>query len=44
MATGVPIVRVDAVVDYSPVVGAAFGFSGAGFRLHASEEAAVMGV
>ena len=44
MTTGAPIIRVDAVVNYTPVIGAAFGFSGAGYKLHASQEAAVMGI
>jgi len=44
MPTGAPVVTVSAVVDYTPVIGAAFGFSGAGFHLHASEQAAVMGI
>ena len=41
---GAPVVRVDAVVDYVPVIGSAFGFSGVGVQLHASQEAAVMGI
>jgi Flp pilus assembly protein TadG len=44
MTTGAPIVTVQAIVDYSPVIGAAFGFSGTGLRLHATEQAAVTGV
>jgi hypothetical protein len=44
MATGAPIVQVQAIVDYTPVVGAAFGFSGVGLKLHATEQAAVMGI
>lgn len=43
-ATGAPIVTVTAVVDYDPVIGAAFGFSGSGFHLNASQQAAVMGI
>lgn len=43
-AGGAPIVTVTASVDYVPVIGAAFGFSGAGFKLNASEQAAVMGL
>jgi hypothetical protein len=43
-ANGAPIVTVSARVDYSPVIGAAFGFSGVGFHLNASEQAAVMGL
>jgi len=41
---GAPIVTVSAVVDYSPVIGAAFGFSGAGFHLNATQQAAVTGI
>ena len=41
---GAPIVRVSATVDYTPVIGAAFGFSGVGLHLHATEQAAVMGL
>ena len=44
MTTGAPIVTIAATVDYTPVIGAAFGFSGVGMRLHANEEAAVMGI
>ena len=44
MATGAPIVEVAATVDYSPVLGTAFGFSGVGFHMRASEQAAVMGI
>jgi Flp pilus assembly protein TadG len=43
-ASGAPIVTVTAVVDYAPVIGAAFGFSGVGLKLNASEQAAVMGL
>jgi Flp pilus assembly pilin Flp len=43
-STGAPIVTVSAVVDYAPVIGAAFGFSGVGFHLNASQQAAVMGI
>lgn len=43
-ATGAPIITVSANVDYSPVIGAAFGFSGVGFHLNASQQAAVMGI
>lgn len=42
--TGAPVVTVTASVDYTPVIGAAFGFSGVGFKLNATEEAAVMGL
>lgn len=41
---GVPIVTVTATVPYTPVIGAPFGFSGLGINLHASQEAAVMGI
>lgn len=41
---GAPIVRVSAIVDYEPVIGAAFGFSGVGLKLNAKQEAAVMGI
>lgn len=41
---GVPIVTVSATVPYTPVIGAPFGFSGVGFNLNASQEAAVMGI
>jgi len=44
MATGAPIVTVQATVDYEPVIGAAFGFSGVGMHLNASQQAAVMGI
>ncbi len=43
-SVGAPVVTVTASVDYEPVVGAAFGFSGYGFKLNASQEAAVMGL
>lgn len=43
-STGAPIVTVSAIVDYAPVIGGAFGFSGAGFHLNASQEAAVTGL
>lgn len=43
-ANGAPIVTVSATVDYAPVIGAGLGFSGAGLRLNASEQAAVMGL
>jgi Flp pilus assembly protein TadG len=43
-ASGAPIITVTAVVDYTPVIGAGFGFSGAGWRLHASQQAAVTGI
>lgn len=44
MTTGAPIVQVQAIVDYTPVVGSAFGFSGVGVQLHATQQAAVMGI
>lgn len=44
MTTGAPIVKVTAAVDYEPVIGASFGFSGVGIKLNASQEAAVMGI
>lgn len=43
-ANGAPVVTVTAAVDYAPVVGTPFGFSGAGFHLNASEQAAVTGI
>ena len=42
--TSAPIVEVRAQVDYEPVVGAAFGFSGVGMKLNAEQQAAVMGI
>lgn len=41
---GAPVVTVSATVDYAPVIGAAFGFSGVGFRLNASQQAVVTGI
>lgn len=41
---GAPVVTVSATVPYSPIIGAAFGFSGAGLSLHASQQAAVTGL
>jgi Flp pilus assembly protein TadG len=41
---GAPVVTVSATVDYAPVIGAAFGFSGVGLHLNASEQAAVQGI
>lgn len=41
---GAPVVTVSATVPYSPVIGAAFGFSGGGLNLNARQEAAVMGI
>lgn len=43
-ASGAPIVEVRAEVDYVPVIGAPFGFSGLGLKLNASQQAAVMGI
>lgn len=43
-STGAPVVTVTAVVDYAPVIGASFGFSGIGFHMRASQQAAVMGI
>lgn len=42
--TGAPIVTVQAIVDYKPIIGAGFGFSGVGLKLNATEQAAVMGL
>ena len=42
--TGAPIVTVTARVDYAPVIGASFGFSGAGYHMNASQQAAVTGI
>lgn len=44
MTTGAPVVEVRAIVNYTPVIGAAFGFSGVGLQLHATEQAAVVGI
>ena len=44
MTAGAPVVTVQAVVDYTPVIGAAFGFSGVGLHLNAKQEAAVTGI
>lgn len=41
---GAPVVTVSAVVDYEPVIGAAFGFSGTGLKLNATHRAAVVGL
>ena len=43
-SVGAPIVTVTAAVDYAPVIGAPFGFSGVGFHLNASQQAAVTGI
>ena len=40
---GAPIVTVNATVPYTPVL-RSFGFSGIGFNLNASQQAAVMGI
>lgn len=42
--SGARVVTVDAIVNYSPIIGSGFGFSGAGFHLRASQQAAVMGL
>jgi hypothetical protein len=44
MAGGAPAVSVDASLPYLPVIGGAFGFSGIGLRLNASQRAAVAGL
>ncbi len=41
---GAPVVTVSATGPSRPVIGAAFGFSGIGLNLNASQEAAVMGI
>lgn len=43
-ATGVPVVTVSATVPYRPLVGTAFGFSGSGINLNATQRAAVTGL
>lgn len=43
-ATGAPVVTVSATVPYKPIVGTAFGFSGSGFNLNATQKAAVTGL
>ena len=43
MPTGVPIVTVTASLPYTPVL-SAYGFTGRGLSLNASQEAAVMGL
>ncbi|MCL6698910.1 pilus assembly protein [Sphingomonas sp. NSE70-1] len=40
---GAPVVTVTASIDYNPVIGA-FGFTGAGLKLNARQQAAVMGI
>jgi hypothetical protein len=41
---GAPVVTVSASASYRPIIAAAFGFTGAGFRLNASQQSAVMGL
>lgn len=41
---GAPVVTVTATVPYTPLLASAFGFSGAGYQLYASQQAAVAGV
>ena len=41
---GAPVVVVNAAVDYEPVIGGAFGFSGTGLKLNATQQAAVTGI
>jgi Flp pilus assembly protein TadG len=43
-SVGAPVVTVNAVVDYEPVIGGAFGFSGAGLKLNATQQSAVVGI
>lgn len=43
-ADGAPVVTVTANMPYSSVIGTAFGFSGAGYNIVASHQAAVMGI
>lgn len=43
-SAGAPIVKVSALVDYKPIIGGGFGFSGIGFHMKAEQEAAVMGI
>lgn len=43
-AGGAPVVTVTARMPYIPIIGTLFGFSGVGFHLHASQQAAVMGL
>lgn len=42
--TGAPVVTVAATVPYTPIVGTAFGFSGSGITLNATQKAAVTGL
>ncbi|MFL6726988.1 MAG: TadE/TadG family type IV pilus assembly protein [Sphingomicrobium sp.] len=41
---GAPIVTVTATVPYTPLLASAFGFSGTGYNLYASQQAAVAGI
>jgi hypothetical protein len=43
-AGGAPLVTVTASMPYVPLIGTLFGFSGRGFNLNASQQAAVMGL
>jgi Flp pilus assembly protein TadG len=43
-ASGAPVVTVSATANYTPIIAAAFGFTGAGFKLNASQQTAVMGL
>lgn len=42
--TGAPVVTVSATVPYTPIIGTAFGFSGIGVNLNATQRAAVTGL
>ena len=42
--TGAPVVTVSATVPYTPIIGTAFGFSGVGVNLNATQRAAVTGL
>jgi len=44
MASGAPTVTVTASLPYRSLIGTAFGFSGNGFRLNATQHAAVAGL
>ena len=41
---GAPVVTVSASINYQPIVGVVFGFSGRGIKLNGAVQAAVMGV
>lgn len=41
---GAPIVTVAASVDYVPVIGVPFGFSGVSLKMNSTQQAAVMGI